>query len=375
MNTQTRSIWIACACLLGLALTLCALGDNQIHQNGAISQVQLEKLGQAGPTLMLLLNNLKVLPKGNKKAEVVAQEIFDLLKDPLKLQVDENAKDMEDLDLVTLMRRKYGSPRDIALLFAALLQTCEIPTAILPDGKGWLLLFRTDADTSQTVEWQKKTWGVVAIPTNGWGNFTDAQKQGQGRYRQRENVEASIYAVYSHWHWNSDETVETLLRKGIDHGQRGELEDAQKCFEGVLKLDPQNATAMNNLGNLYLFRQEIDKAIQYYKEALKLSPNDSAIHLNRGVAYYQKWAKSTTQEQRQEFEKAYQGAFDEAYRGVQNGLNLCRYLGIDSEDPTYQRYCWLIYEAERRVTKKEPQWKPVGGRGRQSEVPVYWKSF
>ncbi|MBI1926065.1 hypothetical protein HYR99_17660, partial [Candidatus Poribacteria bacterium] len=105
MYTQTRFIWIACACLLGLALPLCAFGDNQIHQNSAISQVQLKKLGQAGPTLMLLLNNLKVLPKGDKKAVVVAQEIFDLLKNPLKLRVDENAKDMEDLDLMTLMRR------------------------------------------------------------------------------------------------------------------------------------------------------------------------------------------------------------------------------------------------------------------------------
>lgn len=55
-------------------------------------------------------------------------------------------------------------------------------------------------------------------------------------------------------------------------GQRGELEEARRLLEHALTLDPKNAAALANLGDLQLKQQDYPGAILRYQEAVALAP-------------------------------------------------------------------------------------------------------
>jgi tetratricopeptide (TPR) repeat protein len=66
----------------------------------------------------------------------------------------------------------------------------------------------------------------------------------------------------------------------------GRYEDlAIRDYDEAIRLNPKNAAAFNNRGNLYLSKRKYDRAIQDYDEALRLDPNN-ALHLkNRANAF------------------------------------------------------------------------------------------
>jgi hypothetical protein len=387
MYANPQQTGVLCAWLLSVHLCFCGWshGQEPDAEPEAISQAQLEKLSRDGSTLRVLLMKHNVLPKHNKSPDKLAEEVSEMLFGKLRLQVRPSEKNMEDIDLVGLMVHKYGSLRDITLIFAACLQTCEIPTAVANHGDRWLLMFRANTNVHYKVQWNNQTFGVVALPPDGkWSRFTDATQEGEARYRQLEAANGlSVISVDSHWHWNFSDTIETLLRRGIDLaqagidlGQPGKLAESEGCFKNVLRIAPKNAAAQNNLGNLELFRKKYNVAIAKYQQALLQAPNDSAIFLNLGIAYYLKWKQSADEKAKPELERQSQDAFDEAYRGIRNWRNVCRYLSLNPKNESDAEYCWLIYDAEKRVTDEEPKWRPIGGRGnRLKKVPVYWKSF
>jgi hypothetical protein len=378
MHTKTGTIRMLLAWLICLQLCACTSHANPINDRNTpkSSETLIQRLSQKAPILRKQLVHFKVLPKASKSPNQLAKTVFDMLRGPLQLRFTDNTADMEDLDLERLMRRKRGSCHDMMWLFAAFLQTCEVHTTVVTDDQTSLLLYEADSETLHTVKFEKKAWGVITICVDKSVDFAGAQQRGKTAYLQLQKS-PKFQAVHLYQHWASDvqETLLTRLLTGIEHGQRGETKAATGYFAGVLKTDPKNAAAMNNLGNLALFQEDFDAAIGKYQQALKLDENDAEIFLNLGIAYYLRWKRASTQKQRQESEKQYQMAFDEAYRSVQSSANLLRYLGLDCDDEADAEYCWLIYDAENRVTDEEPQWRPIGGRGKQPEIPVYWKSF
>jgi tetratricopeptide (TPR) repeat protein len=369
-----------------LVICLCASTTGaEVHSETTqinLRHAQLENLSQAALTLRVLLTSHNVLPIADKNSNELAKEILGMLKDKLNLRVDEDAEDMDDLELVQLMRRKFGSSRDLTLLFAAFLLTCrtdvKLPTAVTSVDGAWLLLFKTDTMTQSTVQWENQMWTVIAIPSDQLLEFSEAQKRGKVFYEQFIQTHPTVnpVRVSDYWKWDFNETKETLVHSGITHGQKKQLQKAEDCFKNALQIDTQSAAAINNLGNVALLRGQIDEAIQKYKQAQQLDKDDYAIFLNLGVAYHQKWKKSSEDAKpKRHLKKQYETAFDRAYRGIGNGLNLCRFLDIDPEKEADREYCELVHESEKRVADKKPKWRPLGGRGEQPKIPVYWKNF
>ena len=65
------------------------------------------------------------------------------------------------------------------------------------------------------------------------------------------------------------------------------LDEAQvKAFQSVAEREPQNAAPRVQLGNLYFDAERFDQAIEWYTQALKLSPNDVNVSTDLGVSYY-----------------------------------------------------------------------------------------
>ncbi len=83
--------------------------------------------------------------------------------------------------------------------------------------------------------------------------------------------------------------AELEFNKGAVRYRMGEFEDAAKDFDNALTSENQ-ATTQNshfNLGNTYFQGQQYDKAVEQYKEALKLDPADTDSKYNLELALHQ----------------------------------------------------------------------------------------
>jgi len=55
---------------------------------------------------------------------------------------------------------------------------------------------------------------------------------------------------------------------------RGSYDDAEEFFQQVLKLDPDNIAAHNNLGLIYLrYKNKPSQAVHYFQKSLKINPS------------------------------------------------------------------------------------------------------
>jgi len=69
-------------------------------------------------------------------------------------------------------------------------------------------------------------------------------------------------------------------RFGIDVARKGLWSEARFRFEKALVLDPQNASAFNNLAVALEQQGDFEKAREAYAQALKLRPGDAYIQQN-----------------------------------------------------------------------------------------------
>ena len=80
---------------------------------------------------------------------------------------------------------------------------------------------------------------------------------------------------------------EKLNLEGIELSKKGEYKKAEKIFLNALKIDSNNPTILNNLGNVKKFQNEYNKSIEYYEKSLLVSDSlylNSA--LNIGIVSY-----------------------------------------------------------------------------------------
>ncbi len=72
--------------------------------------------------------------------------------------------------------------------------------------------------------------------------------------------------------------------RGYAQARAGQLPEALASFQEALRLDPDNADAHANLGNVFLVQGRIAEAIAQYEEALRLRPNDATLRANLDIA-------------------------------------------------------------------------------------------
>ncbi len=84
----------------------------------------------------------------------------------------------------------------------------------------------------------------------------------------------------------SAQTADSLLARGMELHQAGDLLGAIDAYKGSLALEPGRADALSNLGAAYVRLGQFDDAIQQYSAALKVDSTNTAIRLNLALAYY-----------------------------------------------------------------------------------------
>ncbi|HSY18820.1 MAG TPA: tetratricopeptide repeat protein, partial [Candidatus Acidoferrales bacterium] len=70
--------------------------------------------------------------------------------------------------------------------------------------------------------------------------------------------------------------------------QRGNVDDAIALFKKVLQIKPGYAEAINNLGNALFQKGNVDGAIAQYQQALEIDPGYAQADYNLGIALLQK---------------------------------------------------------------------------------------
>ena len=69
----------------------------------------------------------------------------------------------------------------------------------------------------------------------------------------------------------------------------------------ITSSNPRSRLPLVVLGNAFMAKQDVDRAIRHYEEALALQPDDVNAHYNLGVALQQ---KGEAERAGREFEKA-----------------------------------------------------------------------
>jgi protein O-mannosyl-transferase len=63
----------------------------------------------------------------------------------------------------------------------------------------------------------------------------------------------------------------------LDHGQ---IDEALQKFRAALKLDPEDSLAWGNIANIHFRKGELDQAIENYQQGLRFNPKNVGLHYN-----------------------------------------------------------------------------------------------
>jgi tetratricopeptide (TPR) repeat protein len=75
-------------------------------------------------------------------------------------------------------------------------------------------------------------------------------------------------------------------KAGIAWHQLGQLDRAKEYYQQALKLKPTYAEAQNNVGTVYYAQKSYRRAITAYRKALLIMPQSASFHKNLGTAYF-----------------------------------------------------------------------------------------
>lgn len=78
--------------------------------------------------------------------------------------------------------------------------------------------------------------------------------------------------------------LQALLQKGALLHQNGQLDQAQRIYEQVLKVQPRHAKALHLLGMLSGQSSDFKSALSLLNKAIRLEPSNAAAHVDRGRA-------------------------------------------------------------------------------------------
>ncbi len=77
-----------------------------------------------------------------------------------------------------------------------------------------------------------------------------------------------------------------LFNSGVDDIRRGNLEKAVEKFKLAIEILPRRVDGYKNLAYTYTQLQQDSLAIDTYKQAIQIDPNDMELHIFLGILYY-----------------------------------------------------------------------------------------
>ena len=104
-------------------------------------------------------------------------------------------------------------------------------------------------------------------------------------YYHNDRFDEAIEDINIHLKNHSDD-VEGLLFKADLLDTIGKYQEALKCYDEALKIDPENGNIFDSRANFYFFHSEWDKAMLNIDSALVLEPKNAEFLLDKGDIYF-----------------------------------------------------------------------------------------
>lgn len=82
--------------------------------------------------------------------------------------------------------------------------------------------------------------------------------------------------------------AKTLYAQALKKQKEGNLKKARNLYRKVLKIDPQNIQALNNLGVIHMKNKDYKKAIMRFNDAINIKHDYTDAHYNLACLYAQK---------------------------------------------------------------------------------------
>lgn len=82
----------------------------------------------------------------------------------------------------------------------------------------------------------------------------------------------------------SNDSPDVWNKRGIAYQMLSDIKDAERCYKQSLRIRPQFAWALNNLGSIYDAKGEFGKSEALYRKALALEPSSARIASNLGTS-------------------------------------------------------------------------------------------
>jgi Tfp pilus assembly protein PilF len=112
----------------------------------------------------------------------------------------------------------------------------------------------------------------------------------------RQRYQAAIAA----YNKEPNKSADVWNKMGIAYQMMFNSNDASRCYQASLKLNPRNAHVLNNMGTVYDSLKEYRSAERMYRKALKIDPQSAIVYKNLGTnllaqhKYKQGWAAYQT---------------------------------------------------------------------------------
>lgn len=240
-----------------------------------------------------------------------------------------------------LFREKRGDCDDLVVLFASLLESKNISTALVSvpghifllfnsglhprrsfqlccadnqycvlDDQIWLPLETTWIDSSFNQAWKKgaevfnrysedlrqiikvhDAWEMYEPVAYAGKYVKPFQNLPQERFAQeKEQINRDDAKYLSDLEKNvvqHPDSTQLRNRLAITYAFQNQHKNAENHFRALLKKDKTNFFALNNLGNLFFSNGKLDSAFNYYQKALDYATGEKndGIHLNLGLVY------------------------------------------------------------------------------------------
>ena len=124
-----------------------------------------------------------------------------------------------------------------------------------------------------------QTPSSIVNPGSGTPTFKPTPEQVGDSLMAHQRYQAAIEAYKN----APRDSTSVWNKMGIAYQLLFNVDDAERCYQSAIKLDPKNAIAINNLGSVYMAHKEYGRAEKTYRKALKLDPNSALYHKNLGT--------------------------------------------------------------------------------------------
>jgi hypothetical protein len=239
------------------------------------------------------------------------------------------------------LERKSGDCDDLVAFYTSALESMGIATRVVEVPGHMFMMFSTEVAADEDgynmddmyVIYEDKLW--IPVETTAVGNsFVKAWELGAANYYKWKDKGLSILDIQHAWatykpaslpesKWKPSEVskadidkkfpvefssmlkissqtktryyrqrieknpsdVDAHLQIGIMLAKLGDRVEAMKYFDKVIALQPNNASALNNRGNLLMIDDKYAEAQKAYRAAAQVSPDDPYIWINLAKAH------------------------------------------------------------------------------------------